>query len=205
MFYDLGEVQKRVASSKKKFILRFAITVSLIIAALVIIIINPNKTLTFVSIILELVSILYMMRIFEKFSPLVLFSKEVRGINIKEDIYSIVHKSGPGMSYKQVGAKTMGGPPIAPSTGANKRRAPQAVRASVYLKQAEGSIALINGLYKSCVDVYEDGDELIKLAGTKYPMITSREVDKQPCPICGALNTASDVECSGCGLSIISR
>lgn len=61
---------------------------------------------------------------------------------------------------------------------------------------------MLRGLYKSHTDIYKDGDVLIKYAGTKYPIVASRDIDSQPCPICGEINRATDARCAHCGLSI---
>ena len=53
------------------------------------------------------------------------------------------------------------------------------------------------------MDIYEDGDILVKYAGTRFPVIVSRDAKKQPCPICGEVNDESREECRVCGLGIV--
>lgn len=202
MTYSTSDIKARVASMRRAFLIRAATVFTIMLASLILIILNLNKTLTFILIVIEFPCLLYAIRIFEKFSPFVLFSGEIKGTNIKEDEYTVTHKSGPGMRYKQVGAPSFGGPPIAPSTGANKRRTPPAMRAAVYLRTEDGDVVMLRGLYRAHADIYEEGDVLCKPAGAKYPMIISREADRQPCPLCGEVNSSKAESCSGCGIGI---
>lgn len=202
MTYSKDEIQKRVKKRKHDFALRASAILSLMLAALVLIILDINKTLTFILLISEPLLLLLLSLTVEKYSPGVLFSKEMIGINIKEDEYTVTRRNGPGMRYKQVGAPSFGGPPIAPSTGANKRRTPPALRSAVYLRLEDGSVTMLRGLYKAHTELYEDGDTLLKYAGTKYPLIINRAARLQPCPICGEINREGDERCSCCSLKI---
>jgi hypothetical protein len=134
----------------------------------------------------------------KKYNARVLLSKEIRGKNIKEYEYG-VHASGnaQGKIYRRVGI---------PLTHANRRASsPLRINGTVYLELENGNVTSISGLYKSHMDIYEDGDILVKYAGTRFPVVVSRDVYKQPCPICGEVNDKSRSECRTCGLSIITR
>ena len=77
--------------------------------------------------------------------------------------------------------------------------------------------SLLQGLLMASKDVYNhltggisveeklfvEGDTLLKYAGTHFPIVVSREMQKQPCPICGEVNDMSADACHNCGLSII--
>ena len=202
MTYSKDEIREYVKKRRRGLIFAISVILCLMLTALVFILLNLNKTLTFILLISEPVLLLMCSLVIEKYSPHTLFSGEIVGTNVKEDEYTVTRKSGPGMRYKRVGAPSFGGPPIAPSTGANKRRTPPALRSAVYLRTESGSIVMVRGLYKSHADMYEDGDVLLKYAGTKYPIVISRDTDSQPCPICGEINREGGTHCTGCGLSI---
>lgn len=201
--YDSKEIEKIVKQKRKKLITEFAIIIALMIVALVFLIININSTVTFVCIVAELVFLFAIYKIFDVQSPAIWFSKEIRGINIKEDEY--VSKKAPGLSlpYRQIGSRTFGGPPIAPNTRANKRRTPPNIRSRVYLQLEDGNIVTLSTLYKSHTEVFVEGDTLLKYAGTHFPVVISRDMQRQPCPICGEVNDMSSVACHNCGLGII--
>ena len=141
-------------------------------------------------------------KIFDVQSPSIWFSKEIRGVNIKEDEYVSRKTPGPGLSWRQVGGPASP-QPFAPNTGANRRRTPPNIRSRVYLQLEDGNIVTISTLYKSHTELFVEGDTLLKYAGTHFPIVVSREMQKQPCPICGEVNDMSADACHNCGLSII--
>ena len=124
---------------------------------------------------------------------MVLFTPEIKGRNIKEYEYAI-HGNRQERIYRKGNM---------PHTFTNKKILPLRLNGTVYLKLDDGNIKSISGLYKSHMDIYEDGDILLKYAGTKFPIILSREVKKQPCPICGEVNDETRDVCRSCGLGII--
>ncbi|MBE6635310.1 MAG: hypothetical protein E7617_03835 [Ruminococcaceae bacterium] len=200
--YDSREIEKIVKQKRKMLITEFAIIITLMIVALVLLIVNINSTVTFICIIAELALLFAIYKIFDVQSPSIWFFKEIRGVNIKEDEYVSRKTPGPGLSWRQVGGPASP-QPFAPNTGANRRRTPPNIRSRVYLQLEDENIVTISTLYKSHTELFVEGDTLLKYAGTHFPIVISREMQKQPCPICGEVNDMSDDACNNCGLSII--
>ncbi len=202
MTYDYKEIAKRVSKRRKHFVACLGVVIALMIAALVLIILNLNDVTTFLSIVAELILSFVLYGIFDKHSPKVIFSKEITGINVKEDEYITRKTYGPGLSYRQIGGHA---PPMpyAPNTGANKRRTPPSLRGKVYLELENGDIVILSGLYKAHTDIFVEGDTLFKPAGAKYPIVIGRSVSAQPCPLCGEVNDFASSCCKSCGLAII--
>ena len=200
--YDLEEIKKIVKQKRKMLITEFAIIITLMIAALILLLLNISSTVTFICIVAELALLFAIYKIFDVQSPSIWFSKEIRGVNIKEDEYVSRKTPGPGLSWRQVGGPASP-QPFAPNTGANRRRTPPNIRSRVYLQLENGNIVTISTLYKSHTELFIEGDTLLKYAGTHFPIVVSREMHKQPCPICGEVNDMSADVCHNCGLSII--
>lgn len=200
--YDSKEIEKTVKQKQKTIITEFAIIIALMIVASIFLIVNINSTVTFICIVAELALLFAIYKIFDVQSPSIWFSKEIRGVNIKEDEYVSRKTPGPGLSWRQVGGPASPAP-IAPNTGANRRRTPPNIRSRVYLQLENGNIVTISTLYKSHTELFVEGDTLLKYAGTHFPVVISRELQKQPCPICGEVNDMSAYACNNCGLSII--
>lgn len=200
--YDSKEIEKKVKQKRKMLITEFAIIITLMIVALVLLIVNINSTVTFICIIAELALLFAIYKIFDVQSPSIWFSKEIRGVNIKEDEYASRKTPGPGLKWRQVGGPASPAP-IAPNTGANRRRTPPNIRSRVYLQLEDGNIVTLSTLYKSHTELFVEGDTLLKYAGTHFPIVVSREMQKQPCPVCGEVNDMSADACHNCGLGII--
>lgn len=200
--YDSNEIEKIVKQKRRILITEFAIIITLMIVALVLLIVNINSAVTFICIIAELALLFAIYKIFDVQSPSIWFSKEIRGVNIKEDEYVSRKMPGPGLSWRQVGGPASP-QPFAPNTGANRRRIPPNIRSRVYLQLEDGIIVTLSTLYKSHTELFVEGDTLLKYAGTHFPIVVSREMQKQPCPICGEVNDMSADACHNCGLNII--
>ena len=198
--YDLNEIKKRVKHNRIMLITEFSAILALMIAALIPIILKLNTTVTFVFILVEVILIFLVYVIFDKQSPMVCFSREIKGVNVMEDDY-VVKNPKPGLKWRQVGGPASPAP-ITPNTGANRRRTPPNIRCRVYLKQENGNIVTVSSLYKSHIELFSEGDVLLKYAGTQFPVIVSGNINKQPCPICGEVNDMSENNCKICGLKI---
>ena len=202
--YDSEEIKKVVKQKKTAIIIEFSIIIALMAIALILSVLNISSTVTFVCIVTELVLLFAIYKIFDVQSPLVYFSKEVRGVNIKEDEYISRKAYGPGLSWRQIGGHAPP-QPFAPNTGANRRSTPPNVRGRVYLRLDDGNVAAISTLYKSHTELFDEGDTLLKYAGTQFPVVISRKLDRQPCPICGEINDMTADRCHICGLGIIRK
>lgn len=202
MNYDHNEIEHVVNKKRKKFIICFSVIFIFMIFALVAILCKFNDTLTFLSIIAEFIFALLLWRLFDKISPKILFSKQIKGINIKEDEYVSRKASGPQLRWRQVGGPVTP-QPFAPNTRENRKVSPPNIRSKVYLQLENGNIVVLSGLYKSHAEIYVEGDVLLKFAGTHYPIVVGRKTDRNPCPICGEVNSSSQDACHSCGLAII--
>lgn len=202
--YDIVEVRARVQGLRRRFLLSVGIVAAMFVALLVLIFMHISDTVTVLSIIGEAALLLFGYVIVGKSEPRVIFGKEITGQNIKEEEYIASLPVGSSLGYRQVGSR--GVPqPFAPNTRANKRRTPPNVRGEVYLRLDDGNIALVRGLGRAHIELYEDGDRLERLAGTRYPIIVGRSVNRQPCPICGEINDVTSDACHTCGLRIITE
>ena len=203
--YDTKDIERRTRNNKRKFLVRFVIISALLILSVLLMLLGISKVANLISFVAFNVLIILTSRIIEKYHPAILFSKEIRGVNVKEDEYVSRSASGPGMKWYAAGDRRPHPQPFAPNTGANKKQSHPRLRGRVYLRLEDGNVAEISGLSKAHVDLYEEGDTLIRYAGTKYPVILGRSVEKQPCPICGEMNKmTSSAQCHSCGLGIIS-
>lgn len=200
--YDINELRARIKKRKKAFLLKALVLSLLMLTALVLIALNIHKAVTFISIISALLLLLATHLTVQRDNPTTIFSRELRGVNIKEEEY--VSRRTPGLALKWHGGGGRTPPqPFAPNTGANKKQYHPRLGGRVYLLHDSGDISEISGLTAEHVDIYEEGDALIKYAGTKYPIVLSRAVERQPCPICGEINDMTAVACRACGLGII--
>ena len=191
--YNLKEVEKIVNDKRKSFCIKSSAILLIMIISLVLSLISINDAVTVLGIVAEFPLLYFLVKTWNKCEAKILLKGEVKGKNIKEIEYGIQND---------------GQPPIfrwsnTPNTYANRKTHPRRLNGSVYLELDNGSIKEITGLYKLHIDIYEEGDILLKPAGTKYPVVISRKLDKQPCPICGEVNDMSADACHNCGLGII--
>lgn len=196
MLYDEEKISWIISDRRRAFKIRLTFIASAMLGALVVSIINFTDYLTVLCLMLEFPLMLILARLLRKYDAKVLMRAEVRGKNIKEYEYAVhTSKNGAGRIYRRVNT---------PLTYGNKRAsAPMRINGTVYLELDDGNVTSISGLYKSHMEIYEDGDILVKYAGTRFPVVVSREVKKQPCPICGEVNDKSLDECRVCGLTIV--
>lgn len=201
--YDLNEMKLRVAKRKRSFLTAFITTAAIMITALILIILALDMVVTFISIIVDLAALLVLYIIFNKYEPRVLFSREIRGVSIKEHEYTVRRTSGsPALKWHSNGGRKAP-EPFAPNTRANVKPSNPNVRASVYLESEDGNLYELRGLHKSHIELFREGDTLLKYAGTRYPILLDRYTEIQPCPICGEMNSISSHACHNCGLGIL--
>jgi len=194
--YDEKEVKKSVSKRKKLFIAYLIIALITLQSGALLLAFNINDGLFFLGITLILLPLIFIFNIFSSFSPNVLFSRAVKGKNIKEHVYEVYVRRGVALRPKQVGMP-YGGQPLS-----HTRMAKASLRSAVYLKLDNGNIKEIRGMRVEHVELFEDGDVLYKPAGAKYPVIISRPAERQPCPLCGTINPTSITACISCGLKM---
>ena len=193
MRYDENEIQKRVKASKKSFLIKLSTILLIFSAAIILVFLDISNTVSFISGIAALILALLTYLLFESSKPKILFSRELRGENIKEHEYVAIKTPRLGIRARIV----------IPNTRANRRAAHPNIRANIYLRLDSGDVVILSMLNKAHADLYNEGDVLLKYEGTKYPIVISRNITRQPCPICGAVNEEDKNACCGCGLSII--
>lgn len=200
MKYDSREIEKRVSRRRKSFLF-YAVPAALIfVIGLIFLLFNEKKFIVSGGLFM-LLSMLIFYKIVNKYSPLYLFSREVVGINIKEHEYVMLKGSrvvGGGRSVRLAKAAKN-------SEGARKPMNTPTVHAYVYLKLDSGEIKVIEGITSKHTELYEIGDKLLRFSGTRYPIVLERKVKRQPCPICGAINSREQTRCKKCRLSILSE
>lgn len=193
MKYDAEQISKRVEKKRRIFWQKTAFILSVMFILLVLSILNFSDYLTVLAAMIEFPMMLLLTAVIKKSDAKTLLGKEIRGINRKEYEYAI-------QSDNRVKAFSKG---VVPHTFANIKAHALRLNGTVYLELENGDIKSVTGLYKSHMDIYEEGDTLVKYAGTRFPIVLDREVKKQPCPICGEINDESLNECKACGLMIV--
>lgn len=208
MNYDLQDLNIKVQKRKKSFICGAASLLLFSVICILLIAFSGSNEIILISGVALFVIFLLFIKLFEKLNPKVLFSKEIKGENLKESEYEIMKRGSytrNGMRHKQVGSH--GAMPYAPNTKANRKAFHKNMHFSgeVYLRSNVGNIHLLSGLYLSHLEIYEEGDILLKPRGCKFPIVTNRSLESQPCPLCGEVNGSGRKSCSGCGLKISSK
>ena len=191
MTYDLYELRTRVREMRTRFIRMSVVLLFGIVAAVISAIMLKGTTERFVAATLCIILLVGFVRNVAKSHPVSLFSREIRGKNVKEHEYVIRGRRAYSRYlgfYKSRGQDT---------------GEPRGVIGAVYILEDTGDVTIVDHLHKSHTDIYDDGDRLLKPGGARYPIIIGREVKRQPCPLCGEVNSADDMKCKACGLGII--
>ena len=199
MTYNEEELSRRIKKRKKEFLIKVTISLFLILAITVMLSLFTENTVIFVSVVTIVLSVVFILRTIKRYQPLVLFSKEVRGENIKEHEFVVTDRRvfRFGKSYLITKRRLR-----ASDFAATRTRTKPPTSAIVYLRLSDGNVTFIDGLTNAQADVYEIGDTLYKYPGVRYPIIVGRDVDAQPCPICGTANKRGEEECINCDLKI---
>jgi hypothetical protein len=193
--YDDERISLIINDRRRSFKIRCGVILALMIVFLTVSIINVSDYLTVLCSMLEFPLLFLLAVEIKKFDAKTLMSGEIRGKNIKEYEYGI-HGTSTDRIYRRGNM---------PHTFANKKILHPRINGTVYLELEDGNVTSISGLYKSHMEIYEDGDILVKYAGTRFPIVEGRAVKKQPCPICGEINDSSRDACRVCGLAIIKK
>ena len=193
MRYNFEEIATRVRVERKKLIIKLSVIASVMLVLLILALLNFKNSVTLYCSLLELPLVGCLIGVLKRSDAAVVFSREITGKNIKEHEYAVQNDRQPPI-FRRVNVA---------NTFANRKAYPARLKGTVYLELENGSITEISGLYKSHVDIYEEGDVLLKPEGAKFPVVTSREVSKKPCPLCGEINDGTRNFCNGCGLEIL--
>ena len=147
--------------------------------------------------VLTVIAVVLLVRLWKRSAPSVLFCRRLEGVNIGENEYSTSGRVPAGGRYRPAG---MTYTPRVSRASSNTR--PRGLKGAVYLRFDDGNVTEIRDLPIAHTDIYEQGDRLLRHAGTKYPVVLSRDVKEQPCPICGQVNSTDRFSCSRCGLTM---
>jgi len=192
MTYDLEQLRGIIAERRARF--KTVTVVCLILGALsvLLVILCDDITLRFIGAASFVITLCAFYAYLRRVQPSVLFRGELRGVNIKEHEFVPLGGQRRGI-YRYTGTRRANPSSVHP----------RGIHAEVYLRDENGEIHPVLGLSKLHTDIYEDGDELYRPAGCVYPIIVERPVEKQPCPLCGRINTSKDKKCPICGLDVL--
>ena len=194
MTYNEAEITERIKRRKHSFFIKTLCPILFMLIAAIVIAVFPEMTTVFVCAVVIIISIFYLIKTVIKYQPLVLFSKELKGENVKEHEFVVTNRRlsfGGRRSFSRF-------KPVANPKARSRTKPPTS--AVVYLKLPCGDVTYLDGLTGAQTDIYEIGDTLYKYPGTRYPIIVGREVKAQPCPLCGTANKATEETCITCGL-----
>ena len=158
MTYNLNDLRLIVQKKRNSFLTSLFILIFLAILCVLLITFVDVGEVIILSGAALFVIFLLLFKLFDSYNPKILFSKEIRGENIKESEYEIIKRgsaSAQGIRYRQVGSTSVGtrsgAAPIAPNTRANRKAFHKNMHfnGEVYIKSENGDINLLTGLYGS--------------------------------------------------------
>ena len=200
--YDLEKLSWRIEAKRRKFKILASVYSIMAIAGFLLTIINENK-IRMGGFVLIGAGVFLFIHLINKYSPMLLFSPDIKGISIKEHEYVATRvarassAAGRSIAFRNTGGGS--------NAGNAKSKRPHVRAATVYVKLEDGNVAAFDGLTSLQTDIYEIGDELLRPSGARYPIILNRDTERQPCPWCGRINSRESFECEVCGLSIIPK
>ena len=199
MYYSPGEIQRRIGERRRRF-LSTEISLALLSAAgaSVATIYYKDIMISFLGAVAMIIGIAIFIRVWKRSRPDILFCREIRGVDIAENEYVAMRYVGAGRYSRWAGSTAI--PRRRESAGSNQR--PRGLKGTVYLRLDNGDVDRVTDLPVAYTDFYEEGDLILRYGGTKYPIVIGREVDRQPCPICGRFNTPDLFACRSCDLPI---
>ena len=180
------KIKERVAGKRKRFFLKAFIYLAIILTSVMLLLITDDTTAVFIATLLIILFCYSLIKLVVRSELNVLFSGEKRGINIKEHEFC--------MRTREAYSRYFGFYKTKNSWRAN------AVHSLVYIRLDDGNVVCISGLYKRHTDIYNEGDELLKYPGCRYPVVVSRSDANPICPICGTVNVRDTRKCINCGL-----
>ena len=187
MRFDIDDIEKRVEEKKKSLYKTLILCASLVALSVALIIVYPETTVVFLCFVIIIFSLYLAISRLKSSEITVLFSHGVIGKNVKEHEYVTA-----GTRMTRYG-------------GISYRYIPSRHKGDVYILRDDGEISVISHLNKVHLDLYEIGDTLTVYPGTKYPTVTGRPTDRNPCPICGNMVNSGEDACSVCGLKTVKK
>lgn len=198
MKYCEYEMKRRLDEKKQKFIKLSSFAAALFLGCLILsfVFVNKNNDIVCFCGFFMFALIYFEYKVVTKYRPNIIFSKEIKGENIKEIEYLPNNVKIYSSKFAKINSYYK-------TAHSSAKYTPRNIKAKVYLKLDDENVREIDGLTKFHADFYEDGDILLKYAGTNYPIVVSRKTNKQPCPLCGKINSESLKKCERCALDII--
>lgn len=183
----------RAMQRKTDFIITLVIYAAMLAAAIAaIVLLRANTVGVIICAICLACMIFKLVKTLKKFPPLkVLFAKELEGEIIDIHVVDVPVVRGMGGRPKRM-------PRVRNTRGASWDGGRRWLKGELYIKTDDGNISFITGMTKEATDVYCEGDRVLRIAGTKYPVIMSRDPHKIPCPICGTVHSTSETACPHC-------
>jgi hypothetical protein len=80
----------------------------------------------------------------------------------------------------------------------------EAIEGTIYIKEENGNVFSIEKLNEAQSEFYAVGDEVVILAGARFPLVTNEPPSRQKwlCPVCGRVSP-DGVDCPDCGLPFV--
>ena len=132
MHYDMEEFRARITLKRNAFVRDLTILLLLVLCAVAVLIIYPETTVTFICAILIIVLVALLIYTVKKYKPVLLYAKDLKGINIKEHEYTL---SGRQRNSRWFGRYTLGSGRISKSN----------IHSIIYLRLEDGDVIAIDG------------------------------------------------------------
>lgn len=175
--YDIGELKCRVGARRLCFLALLCVGLLLIVAAAVIIVtLYADGAWLLLGIAVGVVGFALVGVPYRIYRPAVLKSREYYATVTRKHVFNSATDDRGGSIKAKYGV--------------------------MILTDEGGKNHAVRGLTMEQLAAYREGDRVFHVGGTRFPIIIGREVDAQPCPICGTANSPSDDKCPRCRLDI---
>ncbi|MBQ8372136.1 MAG: hypothetical protein IJX38_04260 [Clostridia bacterium] len=175
--YDIGEIKRRVGAKRIAFILFLVLGAALIAAATVVTVnLYENGGWLLLGILLYVAGFTVIGLPYKMYKPMVLKSREYYATVTKKHLFNGTFTDSTGKQGSKYGV--------------------------LILTEDNGKNHAMRHLTTSQIEIYEEGDRVFHVGGTRFPIIIGRDISAQPCPLCGGENKQGEKKCSQCKLDI---
>lgn len=185
--FNFEDVRERLLARRKRFVCAISIhsVIGVSAFALTLIFIN-DIVVSFLGSVTFILSAILLSKVVERAKSLGVFRREISGKIIKVHVSAAVNSSRLGGRY------------------AFRPKLTEKIYAYVAIEAKEGEVDIVEGLSSAQAQYFMEGDEVICLSGSKYPIILSggRERENALCPICGRLFFENEKRCISCGIDV---
>jgi len=185
--FNFEDVRERLLARRKRFIYAIGIYSVLGVAVFVLTLIFINDiVVSFLGSVTFILSAIVLSKVVERAKNIGVFRRETSGKVIKVHVSSAVNSSRLGGKY------------------AFRPKLTEKIYAYVAIETSDGEVDIIEGLSAAQAQYFMEGDEVICLSGSKYPVILAggRERENALCPICGRLFFENEQKCISCGIDV---